>query len=134
MPALAWAAAVVVIAGAVLVLRPVGHDDRPSGVLRGHAATGAAAVPVLLPPGTTAAGGLELRWRAVAGADHSSVRVYSGELCPLAAFATAGETLLVLPRGAITRAAAGDTVLWRVIALRDEAPLSQSPLGTLRVP
>jgi hypothetical protein len=31
----------------------------------------------------------------------------------------AGETLLAVPKGAITGAAPGDTVLWRVVAVRD---------------
>jgi predicted ester cyclase len=131
MPALAAAAAVMIVAGAFIFARRPGVDERPSGVLRG----GPGAAPAVeLVEATPASGdAIELRWRAVSGADRYSVRLYSGELRELAALESADTTLRVA-RGSLAAAAPGDTVLWRVTAMRGGAPLARSVLGTARVP
>src|SRR5262245_28844776 len=128
MPALAAAAAVMIVAGTFTFLRR-GGEDRPSGVLRGGA--GATAVQ-LMAPGTDA-DAVELRWHGVTGAERYTVHIYAGDLNELTAIESA-DTLVRVPRMSFTTAAPGDTVLWRVVALRGGAPVAQSALGTVRVP
>jgi hypothetical protein len=128
--ALAAAAVVLVVAGVILVQRPSG----PSGVLRGQAHGGSDAAMQRMAPVTLAAGRVELRWRSVPAADRYEVRLYSPELRALAVLGTSRETVLVLARDTVAGATAGDTLLWRVAALRGEVRLAQTDLGTVRLP
>ncbi len=132
-PAVAFAAAALVVAGVLLVQRP-GGLEHASGVLRGQASGGPDSGMVRMAPTTRAGGRVELRWRAVQGADRYEVRLYSPELRALAVLGTARETVLVLAPGAVAGAASGDTLLWRVAALRGEARIARTDLGILRLP
>jgi len=132
--ALAAAAVVLVVAGVLLVQRPDGPGGGPSGVLRGQAHGGSDAAMQRMAPVTLAAGRVELRWRSVPAADRYEVRLYSPELRALAVLGTSRETVLVLARDTVAGATAGDTLLWRVAALRGEVRLAQTDLGTVRLP
>jgi hypothetical protein len=132
-PAFAMALLLVLGGGALMLAGRIPLGGRVSGVLRGGSATEGEAIH-LLPPVTGADGVVALRWTAVVGANRYTVRLYSGELRALGAYGPSAETVLTLAPGSIVGAARGDTLLWRVTALHDEARLAESRLETLRAP
>lgn len=134
-PALAVAAGILVVSATVLVIqRAGGPGSGPSGVLRGQAGSSSEATMPTLALRTLADGRVELRWPGVPAADRYELCLYSQELRALATLSTARETVFVLSRGAAPGASAGDTLLWRVAALRGEVRLAQSNLGIVRLP
>ena len=78
-----------------------------------------------------ALGALTLRWSPVAGADRYRVHLYTPELREIGAGITSTDTVLTLSPGTPAGVARGDTLLWRVAALRGDATLAQSRPGIL---
>lgn len=133
-PALAIAAAALVVSAAMVVVQRNRGVEDPSGALRGQAGDGHASSPLLLPPVNGTNGAVELSWRRVSTADRYELRLYSPELRELAALPAAPETAFVLTPGAVAGVATGDTLLWQVGALRGDYLLAKSGLQIVVMP
>jgi hypothetical protein len=132
--ALVAAAAAVVVAGAFVLRGANAPWDGASGVLRGSVREPAGGGIRQLAPTLLGAGRVRLGWGSVPAADRYDVHLYSAGLRELAVLGAARETILVLSTAAVTGAAAGDTLLWRVVARRGEIEVARSGPGMLRLP
>ncbi len=131
----AWAAAVGLVVVSAVIFLAIPRRDQPI-VLRGGRQPGSTTpgVVALEAPRPAPAGGVELRWHAVEGADRYTVAFFTAELKPLSRVEAGDTTRLALAPGAVPAAPAGSEVFWRVTALRKGAALAESHLETVRLP
>jgi hypothetical protein len=134
--ALAFAAAVVVVAGVMVATRP-GMQRGPSGVLRGPGRDSPEPGGLLgVTPARVVAGrGVELAWRRSANAETYVVRLLDPSLNELRRFPAGAETSLVVPLTILPGSLApGSELLWQAIGLRGGDPVAQSEIGRFRLP
>jgi hypothetical protein len=132
---LAAAVAVVLVAAVWLVVTRPGGGPETGGLLRGGSGSeSTASIVRTAPPTSDTQGALTLHWAAIAGADRYRVRIYTPELREIGLGLTTPDTALALAPGALAGTARGDTLIWRVAALRGDATLAESRPQILIVP
>ncbi|MHB8079667.1 MAG: hypothetical protein ACYDIE_10500 [Candidatus Krumholzibacteriia bacterium] len=128
---LSVASAGAAVALAVLLVRTAG-DPTPVGARsRGTAPTAPPPTIVIHRSGPAADGSFDLNWRAVAGADHYTVELFSGQLDTLAVLSPLSRPTAHLALGILQNPDSAAGVLVRVRALAGDRQLAVSPLRTL---
>jgi hypothetical protein len=132
-PAWALAGLAVLLAAGAVTLRLGGGG---SIVLRGSESPSAGRAGVVQVESARALGGgsLELRWRALEGADAYRVEFYGADLAPWATREAGQALTLKLAPGDLPPDRVGQEALWRVVALRRGAEVGRSSLEPLRLP
>ncbi|MFI5372853.1 MAG: hypothetical protein ACHQ52_14965 [Candidatus Eisenbacteria bacterium] len=127
-PAFAALALVVIATGAWwIVARRTPQETRAAATLRGGGASGGGGRSLRAALPTESEGGvLVFHWEAVVGADRYELRFFTPELAPVGDPMPVSDTTLTLAPHALTGAARGDTLLWRVAARHGEAVLAES--------
>jgi hypothetical protein len=128
-PALAGAAALIVVIAAVAIWRPW-TADQP--VLRSDDPAGHDTV-VTRPYAVATDGSILLSWEPVEYADGYRVRIRTQELAELAVFGPIPATSYTLERGSLP-AGAPDAVWWEVIATRGGDEIARSQPSVVRFP
>lgn len=132
----AWVGAAAVVVAVVAAVRIFAPRPEEPFLLRGseeHVAPGASTALALR--AVPAEGGVDLSWSAVPGADAYEVRIYGTNLEEIVRLRPTPEARLILKRTDLpVSAAPGAVVLWKVVALRDGDPLSESAPSQLRLP
>jgi hypothetical protein len=130
------AAALAIIAG--LYLWQSRATQERGMVLRGQGGRGSstAAQALEVRPAPAGSGGvLELRWRAVTGAEAYEVRLYWTDLTELARLGPVAEPHLTLRAQDFPGSVPSRSILiWQVAALRGGEAIQLSPTATLRAP
>lgn len=125
------ASACAAVALAVLLVRHAG-DPVPIGArLRGAAPAAAPASIVIHRTGPAADGSFDLTWSPVAGADHYTVELFSGDLDTLAVLSPLLRPTAHLALEILQGQDAASGVLVRVRALAGDRALAVSPLRTV---
>lgn len=127
-PVPVWAAA----AAGVLLVAALGVPRLAHETVRYRGTASAAVTPV---EARAVAGGIELRWHAVPGADQYIVEFRDRTLQPIVPQVTTTDTMLVLPlQGRVATLPSGTDLLWRVRAFRASTELAASRDLSLRLP
>lgn len=129
----AWAFAVVAVAIGGVLLWPRLASPPVPGILRGEAGRGAAGF--VLERAEAAPSGVLLAWRSFPGAQHYQARFLTMGLRETGRSPETPDTTLFFPAGGLpARAARGDTLLVRVVALAGVDVVAISPPRAIIAP
>ena len=126
-----WAIAAIVIAFGVMKFAP----KSPPGSVTAPTLRGGASHELATATPSYAAHGVTLVWSANPEADHYQLRFFSTALAEIGRRDLARDTSVTLAAGDLPGAyAAGETILWRVVAMKGGDELESSAPGSLKKP
>ena len=126
-----WAIVAIAIAFGVMRVAP----KSPPGPVSPPVLRGSSPHELATAPPSYAANGVTLAWSANAEADHYQVRFFSSALAEIGRRDLGRDTSATLATGDLPAAyASGETIFWRVVAMKSGDELESSAPGSLKKP